>query len=317
MRAAFIRQYGGAEELIVAELPTPAIGPQQLLIKVVAAGINPVDFHVRNGMFAEAGMHDLPLVLGWDASGVVVAVGAGVSRFKPGDAVYVHSPIHAQGTNAEYLAVDAELVALKPSNLSFIESAAVPLAALTAWQAFKVAGVQAGDRVLVHGASGGVGSFAVQIAKNLGCHVIATASAYNRAFVEGLGADEFIDYRSVAFEHVLTDMDMVFATVGGNQVLPRSLGIIRAGGHLVSTFDEIPASLAEAHRVHYQRIFVQPDGEALAMLADWIEQGRLSVTLDSVYPLAQVREAQARSEAARAVGKIVLMVQPEMALKRA
>ena len=201
MKAAYIKQYGNVENLIIGALPKPSISSSQVLIKVKAAGVNPVDFHIRNGMLADSGTHELPLILGWDAAGIVSEVGQHVTDFKLGDEVYVYSPLTEQGAQAEYLAVDANVVADKPATLSFIKSAAVPLAALTALQALTTHGeLQKGQLVLIHNASGGVGSFAVQIAKHLGAYVIATGSQAKKDFIMGLGADEFIDYKQDDFE---------------------------------------------------------------------------------------------------------------------
>ena len=317
MQAAYINAYGTAQKLILGELDKPTIGPSQVLIKVVAAGVNPVDFHVRNGMLQESGYHSLPLVVGWDAAGHIVEIGAEVDQqalsLKLDDAVYVHSPINQQGADAEYLAVDAHLVAPKPTSLSFVESAAVPLAALTAWQGlFNDGLLTKGQRVLIHNASGGVGSFAVQIAKIAGAHVIATASSKKEQFVRDLGADEFIDYTKVEFEDALDAVDLVFAAVGGNDILPRSLRVLKAGGRLVSTFDELSAELAKEFKVTFSRMMVQPQKEDLQKISDLIEQQKISVTLDSVYPLEHAQQALERSESARAVGKIVLNIEPSI-----
>jgi NADPH:quinone reductase-like Zn-dependent oxidoreductase len=227
MQAAYIKQYGDVENLMVGDVPKPSISSSQVLIKVKAAGVNPVDFHIRNGMLEDSGTHELPLVLGWDAAGIVSEVGQHVTDFKLGDEVYVYSPLTEQGAHAEYLAVDANVVADKPASLSFIQSAALPLAALTALQALTTHGeLQKGQLVLIHNASGGVGSFAVQIAKHLGAYVIATGSQAKKGFIMGLGADEFIDYKQDDFEQHVSNIDLVFAAVGGNNIVERSLVVI-------------------------------------------------------------------------------------------
>ncbi len=311
MKAAFIEQYGDAGTLMVGELKAPKISPSQVLINVIAAGVNPVDFHVRNGMLSESGTHDLPLILGWDASGIIQEVGAEVDHLKVGDEVFVHSPIGKQGAYAEYLAVDAQLVSAKPKSLNFVESAAVPLAALTAWQGLLEHGqLKKGQRVLIHNAAGGVGSFAVQIAKTLGAYVIGTASGVKEDYVRNLGSDEFIDYQKIEFEEAVEPVDLVFAAVGGNNILPRSLHVIKPGGHLISCFDEMPESTASQQGITYKRMWVQPSQSDLNKIAHLIDTNAIQVPIDSVYPLEHVQQAHQRSESARAVGKIVLNLNP-------
>ncbi|ANG63441.1 Zn-dependent oxidoreductase [Marinobacterium aestuarii] len=313
MKAAYINAYGNVEQLIVGTLPKPEIAPDQVLISVIAAGVNPVDFHVRNGMFRDSGMHSLPLVPGWDAAGLVAAVGAQVSHLKVGDAVFVHSPIGQQGAYADYLAVDAQFVAPKPDSLSFVQSAAVPLAALTAWQGLLHDGqLKAGQRLLIHNAAGGVGSFAVQIARHVGARVMACASARNRDYVLALGADEYIDYQQAPFEDQVDAVDLVFAATGGNDILPRSLQVIKPGGRLVSTFDDMPQAHALECQVEFTRMWVKPDSKSLSLIAELIDQHRIRVPIDSVYPLEHAHQAMQRSESGRAVGKIVLNLNPSI-----
>jgi NADPH:quinone reductase-like Zn-dependent oxidoreductase len=311
MKAIYIEQYGDKEQLIFDELPKPNIAPHQVLIKVAAAGVNPVDFHVRNGMFKDADMHKLPLILGWDAAGEVAEIGSEVSQFAVGDKVFTFAPIAEQGAYAEFLAVDADFVSIKPSNLDMASSAAVPLAALTAWQGLMTEGkLQAGQRVLIHNASGAVGHFAVQMAKQAGAHIIATASSSKRDLVLSLGANEFIDYRNESFEDNATGLDLVFAAMGGNDILPRSLKTLKSGGRLVSTFDEIPHAEASALGIEFIRMWVKPSQQDLVILKEQIEQGQLRVKIDSIYPWERVKLAHERSESQLAVGKIVLNVDP-------
>lgn len=313
MKAIYIQDYGDNGRLILGERPKPSIAPHQVLIKVAAAGVNPVDFHVRNGMFKDADMHALPLILGWDAAGKVDAIGSEVKHLALGDNVYTFAPIAGQGSYAQYLAVDADLVTHKPANLDFVSSAAVPLAALTAWQGLFAEGkLTPGQRVLIHNASGAVGSFAVQMAKHVGAYVIATASTTKQAWVESLGADEFIDYRHHAFETQVKEVDLVFAAMGGNDILPRSLSLITAGGRLVSTFDEIPHEQASAQDVEFIRMWVKPSQRDLIDIRTLIEQGKLKVKIDAVYPLEQAKLAHERCENQLAVGKIVLNVDPSL-----
>lgn len=309
MKAMVIYQYGAAEQLQLAELPLPIPGEGQVRIKVAAAGVNPVDFHVRNGLLKDTGTHQLPLILGWDAAGVIDALGTGVQAWQPGQEVMVFAPIGGQGCYAEYICVDADLLAAKPSQLSMTEAAAVPLAAVTAWQGlFKAGQLQPGQRVYIHGASGGVGGFAVQLAKARGAFVYASCSARSRDYVASLGADVCLDYQQQDFAEQLTELDLLFACVGGNQVLPRALPTLKSGGRLISTFDEIDPALAQAQGVDYQRMWVQPSGADLKQLAELLQSGQLRVQLDQVWPLHQAREALARSESGRALGKVVLQL---------
>lgn len=307
MKAAYIKQYGNVENLIIGDLPKPSISASQLLIKVKAAGVNPVDFHIRNGMLKDSGTHELPLVLGWDAAGIVSEVGEQVGDFKPGDEVYVYAPLTEQGAQAEYLAVNADVVAHKPASLSFIKSAAVPLAALTALQALTTHGeLQKGQKVLIHNASGGVGNFAVQIAKHLGAYVIATGSLAKKDFILGFGADEFIDYKQDDFEQHVSEVDLVFAAVGGNNIVERSLDVIKPNGRLISLLDEIDETKAQSQNIHYARMLVEPSKKGLNTIAEMLESNQLNVTIDSVFNLDHARQAMIKSESARATGKIVI-----------
>jgi NADPH:quinone reductase-like Zn-dependent oxidoreductase len=309
MKAAYIKQYGNVENLIIGDLPKPRISASQVLIKVKAAGVNPVDFHIRNGMLKDSGTHELPLVLGWDAAGIVSEVGQHVTDFKLGDEVYVYSPLTEQGAQAEYLAVNADVVARKPVSLNFIQSAAVPLAALTALQALTTHGeLQKGQKVLIHNASGGVGSFAVQIAKNIGAYVIATGSQAKKDFIMGLGADEFIDYKQDDFEQHVFDMDLVFAAVGGNNIVERSLAVIKPNGRLISLLDEIDEKKAQSQNIHYARMIVEPSRIGLNIITDMLEVNQLQVTIDSVFSLDDAKQAMSKSESARTTGKIVIEV---------
>lgn len=309
MQAVYIEQYGNVDQLTLGEMAIPNITGNQVLIKVHGAGVNPVDWMVREGFLQDSGDHHLPLVLGWDASGEIAAVGEQVNDFSVGDLVFVYAPISKQGTYAEYIAVDSDLVAIKPKSLDSLTAAAVPLAATTAWQSLtRGAKLQAGDRVLIHNASGGVGSFAVQIAKALGAYVIGTASETKAEFVKSLGVDEFIDYRSQRFEEVVEPVDCVLAAVGGDNVLERSLSIIKEGGYLISLLEELDQQIIDDSTINYQRWWVNPDSADLHRIADLIDAGKIRVHIDKIFPLEQVKQAHALSESKRAQGKIVLRV---------
>lgn len=309
MKAAHINQYGNIDKLIIGEVKKPEITEEQVLIKVVAAGVNPVDFHIRNGMLAETNTHTLPLVIGWDAAGIITEVGRQVTDLSIGDEVYVYTPLTEQGTQAEFVAVDANLVAHKPKSLSYIESAAMPLAALTALQGLTDEGeLQVGQTVLIHNAAGGVGSFAVQIAKQLGAFVIGTGSAAKKDYILGLGADEFIDYKHDDFDKKVMNVDLVFAAISGGNIVERSLSVIKKHGRLITLLEEIPIEKATKMNIHYNRMIVSPSREGLKRLTDLVENGYLKVTIDSVFTLDQAKAAMERSESARATGKVVISV---------
>lgn len=309
MKAVYIEQYGNAENLILGDIATPEISPNQVLIKVHGAGINPVDWMVREGYLQDSGEHELPLVLGWDAAGEIVKTGANVTTFNLGDAVFVYAPIAEQGAYAEYLAVDSDLIAHKPKSLDTLTSAAVPLAATTALQALmEGCQIKSGDKVLIHNASGGVGSFAVQIAKAYGAYVIGTASKAKEDYVRALGVDEFIDYRSQRFENVVDNVDAVLAAVGGDDILSRSLQVIRKGGHLVSLLDDLDINIAKQHDINFQRWWVMPNANNLTEIAQLMDTGKIKVNIDKVFPLNQIKQAHALSESQRACGKIVIDV---------
>ncbi|WP_429083783.1 NADP-dependent oxidoreductase [Aeromonas bivalvium] len=307
MQAAYIESYGEQSPLMIGTRPIPTPAADQVLIRIAAAGVNPVDFHIRNGLIADTNVHTLPLILGWDAAGTVVAKGADVTHHELGDEVFVFAPIDQQGAYAQYLAVDANLVVAKPNTINMTESAGVPLAATTAWQGLVTeGGLQAGQTVLIVGAAGGVGGFAVQMAKALGAHVIASASGKNQAYVTGLGADEFIDYKTTRFEDRVNQPDLVFVISSGGDLVKRALNVVRPGGTVVSTLDDVAAEEWDANQVTFKRMWVQPNADDLAIIANMIDQGQVKVRIDRVYTLAQASDALARSEAQLAVGKIVI-----------
>ncbi len=267
MKAVRIHEYGGPEVLRYEDAPRPSMGEGDVLVRVHAAAINPVDWKIRVGSMRANLHYTLPLILGWDVSGVVDAVGTGVNEVNGlgvGDEVFARSDIARDGAYAEYVAVRATELSKKPASLDHVHAAAVPLAALTAWQALVSApapsvsaALRKGQTVLIHGAAGGVGSFAVQIAKLRGAHVIATTSARNVDFVRDLGADEVIDYTSVRFEDAVHAVDAVFDTVGGD-TQDRSWSVLARGGVLVSIVKPPPESMAEKYGVRAGFLFMQP-----------------------------------------------------------
>lgn len=308
MKAVRIHNYGGPDGLKYEEAPRPEPGPGEVLIRVHAAGVNPVDWKIREGYLKAMLHHSLPLIPGWDVSGVVEATGPGVARLKPGDEVYSRPDLARDGAYAEFMVVREAEVALKPKTVDHIHAAAIPLAALTAWQSlFDAAGLGAGQKVLIHAAAGGVGSFAVQLAKWKEAHVIGTASKDNHEFLRDLGADEVIDYRTTRFEDVVREADVVFDTMGGD-TQKRSWGVLKKGGILVCILGQPSAAEAAAHGVRQASVFVQPDAGQLDELAKLVDSGKLGAVVETVLPLSEARRAQELSQTGHTRGKIVLRV---------
>ncbi|MGW5846530.1 NADP-dependent oxidoreductase [Streptomyces sp. NPDC055254] len=306
MRAVVVSQWGGPEVLTETELERPEPGLGEILVRVHAAGVNPVDWKTR-ATGAVIPWREVPAV-GWDVSGTVEAVGPGVTMFRAGDEVFGMPRFPAQaGGYAEYVTATARHFARKPAGLDHVAAAALPLASLTAWQALTdTAGLRAGQRVLVHAAAGGVGHFAVQIAKALGAYVIGTASAAKHELVRSLGADEMIDYRTADFEDVVSEVDVVIDAIGGDYGV-RSLKVLRPGGHLVTLNgpEDVPAD-AEGFRTGWT--LVEPDSAGLRAVAALVAEGKLRPVIDTVLPLADAARAHEIGERGRTTGKIVLTV---------
>ena len=301
MKAVVIHEYGNNDvvQYIEVERPEPQAG--EVLVKVHAAGVNPVDWKIRDGAGQRMGM-TLPIRLGSEIAGTIEAVGEGGSDFKAGDAIF---GIIKSGGFAEYALAKAADLALKPASLDFVHTAAVPLGALTAWQAmFEVAGLTGGQRLLITGTSGGVGSLAVQLAKNKGAYVIGLASGRNEAFVRGMGVDEFVDYTTQPFEEVVKDVDVVFDTVGGD-TFQRAFSTLKTGGFLVTSV-AFPKNEARQHGVGVARVLCKPDAGQLAAIRDLVDAGKLRAHVATVLPLAEVKQALELSAGGRTRGKIVL-----------
>ncbi|SEM30672.1 NADPH:quinone reductase [Chitinophaga rupis] len=310
MKAIIVAQPGGVENLIHTQIDTPVIGDNEVLVQVKAISINPVDVKSRQGRGMYGRLKTFsPLILGWDISGVVTASSS--PQFKAGDEVFgmVNFPGHGKAY-AEYVAAPAAHLALKPANISHAEAAAATLAPLTVWQTLVQFGqVKAGQRVLIHAAAGGVGHYAVQIAKHLGAYVIGTSSAANRDFVLSLGADEHIDYRSQQFEKVVNNIDFVLDAIGGDHI-DRSLEVIKPGGTLVS----IPSGLSEevtekakAKGIRGAFILVQSSGEDMKALADLLAKGQLRSHVSQTFAFADMDKAHLQVESGRTVGKVVVI----------
>lgn len=306
MKAIRIHTYGGPEVLQYDDVALPDINPDEVLVRVHATGVNPVDWKIREGYFK---LHQLPLILGWDLAGEIAEVGSEVTTFKKGDAVYAHPNMVRNGAYAEYIAVNANEVALKPESLDFTQASIVPLAALTAWQALiETANISFGQRVLIHAAAGGVGHFAVQLAKWKGAEVIGTASAHNQQFLLDCGVDQFVDYTTTRFENVIDKVDVVLDTIGG-ETETRTWPLVKEHGMLVSLIR--PQRLEEEAKKHHanaQFIIVSPNAQQLTQLATLIDKGRITPHLQAVFPLTEAGKAHELSQAGHVRGKLALQV---------
>ncbi|GHF34789.1 NADPH:quinone reductase [Amycolatopsis bartoniae] len=308
MRAIQHDAYGGPEVLKEVRIPRPTPGLSEILVAVRAAGVNPTDWKHRDG---RAFVKQLPLVLGWDVSGIVESVGFGVTLFKPGDEVFGMLPYpYGVGSHAEYVAGPARAFARKPENVDHVHAGALPLAALTAYQALvDTANVQAGHRVLVHAAAGGVGHLAVQIAKARGAHVIGTARAPKHDFLRSLGADEVIDYSTTDFAEATGDIDVILDPLAG-ETRTRSFGVLRRGGTLVSLLPsdspEQDAARAAELGVRAETMLVEADHAGMLAISDLVRSGQLQAHIEAVFPLSEAAKAHALGESGRTTGKIVL-----------
>lgn len=311
MKVITLNGPGGTEQLRITELPQPVAQEGEVVVQVKAFSINPVDIKTRNGKALMGRLKDEnPIILGWDISGIVTAVGANVTGFKEGDAVFgmVNFPGHGKAY-AEYVASPAAHLVLKPGNISHEEAAAATLAALTAWQALVThAKIKSGDKILVHAASGGVGHYAVQIAKYLGAHVTGTSSAANKEFVLGLGADVHIDYKSQRFEEVTGGLDLVLDAFGGDMI-ERSLEVIKPGGELITLPSGAVEGLTEksaAKGIKGYHFMVSSNGGDMVKLAGLLEKGIIKSHVSQVFPFAEIAKAHQQVETGRTVGKVIV-----------
>ncbi|WP_313537978.1 NADP-dependent oxidoreductase [Enterococcus sp.] len=307
-RAIVINAYGGKEELAEAKVDLPALEADQILVKTAATSINPIDWKLREGYLKQMFPWQFPIILGWDIAGEVVEVGAEVSDFNIGDAIYARPETTPFGTYADYAIVDATLAALKPSNQTFAEAAAVPLAGLTAYQAlFDHGDLKAGQKVLIHAGAGGVGTYAIQLAKAVGAYVITTASPRNHELLRTLGADEVIDYHTTDFETTLSDIDLVFDTMGGD-VQRKSYTVLKPNGRLVTILSVEDEAAGKEKNITAKAIWLRTNGEQLKELAALIEDGKVKSVIGATFPLTVqgIYDAHALSETHHAVGKIVI-----------
>jgi NADPH:quinone reductase-like Zn-dependent oxidoreductase len=309
MKAILAHQYGGAEVLKYEDVPVPEPKENEVLVRVIASGVNPADPLIVSGKYAkEFGTH-LPLIPGYDVAGIVVKSGSRIKKLKPGDAVYAY--VLWGGGWAEYAVATEGEAAPKPKSLSYIEAGAVPLAALTAWQALiDTAQLGAGQTALIHGGSGGVGSFAVQIAKERGAKVIATASTRNQDILKQLGADVAIDYTKTRFENIAKNVDVVLDTVGG-ETLARSYAAIKAGGIVTSLRTRPDQAELDKHRIRGAPIAVKPDADELAKIGQLIDEKKIRVVVSQVLPLTDAAKADQQAETHHTRGKVVLKIADE------
>lgn len=330
MKALTFKRYGKSPEIGITEVPRPALKADELLVKVHAAGLNPIDNMIPTGMFKPVLHFQLPAVMGSDLAGVVTEVGSNVTRFKPGDAVFASIFDLGTGSIAEYAAVPEHAAALKPANLDFVQAASIPMVALTAWQALKErANLQAGQKVFIPAGSGGIGTFAIQLAKYLGAKVGTTTSTGNVDLVRSLGADEVVDYKKQEFETVLRNYDAVLGTTRGDSI-EKSLAILKPGSRIVSLVGPLDAAfarrkglnfvlrfvfglmsrkirrLAQQRSVSYSFLFVRPDGTQLTAISKLLETEQIKPVIDKVFPFQEAENALEYLARGRSKGKVVV-----------
>ena len=332
MKALVFKRYGRPDQVVFADMPRPVPKPDEILVQVHAAGLNPIDYTIPKGTFKPILKFQLPATLGSDLAGVVVEIGNRVTRFRPGDAVFASTFDLGRGALAEFAVVPENAAALKPVNLDFVQAASIPMAGLTSWQALKErANLKTGQKVFIPAGSGGIGTFAIQLAKYLGAKVGTTTSTANVDLVRSLGADEVVDYKKQEFEDVLRGYDAVLGTVRGD-ALEKSLRILKANSTVVSLVGPPDAAFARARGMNffmvgvfgllsrkiirrakkrgvaYSFLFVHPDGRQLAEIGELLKDGSIRPVIDKVFPFAQAKEALAYLEQGRAKGKVVVQM---------
>ncbi|WAC70969.1 NADP-dependent oxidoreductase [Roseateles sp. SL47] len=332
MKALTFKRYGKSPDIGFSNIDRPTLQPDELLVQVYAAGLNPIDNIVPAGTFKPVMSFKLPAVLGSDLAGVVVEVGSRVTRFKPGDEVFASIFDMGRGSLAEFAAVPESLAALKPANLDFVQAASIPMVSLTSWQALKERmNLRRGQKVFIPAGSGGIGTFAIQLAHQMGAKVGTTVSTGSIELVRGLGADEIVDYKKQAFEKVLHDYDGVLGSVQGDTI-EKSLGILKPGSRIVSLTGPLDAAFAEARKlnfflkfvfglmsrkmmklakkkgVNYSFLFVRPDGQQLGEIGELLKAERIRPVIDKVFPFDQAKEALDYLALGRAKGKVVVRI---------
>jgi NADPH2:quinone reductase len=316
MKAMVIDHFGTEEELHLNDLPTPQPTENEVQIQLYYTSVNPVDWKIREGMLQNLLPHEFPLIPGWDAAGVVTALGSRVKKFKVGDKVfaYCRKPTVQWGTYAEYICFEADHVAKIPNNINFAQAAAIPLVGLTAWQAlFDFAKLNKGESILINAGAGGVGSFAIQLAKNIGARIVTTASPQNHDYVKELGANFVIDYHQSNYAHEIKNLipegiDVILDCVGG-KTLEDSLNLIKTNGRLVSIVRHLDTSkLPPAKKIQFSFVFVSPNGNELAKIASLIEEGKIHTPHLQELPLEEAAKAQEMIREGHTRGKIVLKI---------
>ena len=311
MKAIVFYEYGGPEVLKYEDVPRPKPKEDQILARVIAAGVNPVDGMIRSGMFAKDEKTAFPRILGADIAGVVEKTGSKITKFKAGDAVYAYISLDNEGGYAEYALATENEASPKPKSLDYVEAAAVPVVALTAWQALiDTAKLSAGETVLIHGGSGGVGTFAIQIAKGRGAKVIATASTANQDLLKQLGADVAIDYTKTKFEDIAKDVDVVLDSVG-KDTLARSYGVMKKGGFIVSLVARPDQAELAKRGIRGSSLSAEPNSNELAEIGNLIDEKKIRVIVSQTFPLSEARKAHEQVATGHTRGKIVLKVADE------
>ncbi len=332
MNVMQIERYGKDVPLKLADMPIPATGESDILVEIYAASVNPIDFKIRDGKVKMLLSYEMPLVLGNDFSGKVIQTGSKVKKFKVGDEVYGRPRKNRIGTFAEYLAVHEDDVSLKPKNVNFEEAASLPLVGLTTWQAFhEVLELKQGQKILIHAGAGGVGTFAIQLAKERGAIVATTASEEGYELVRSLGADKVINYKQENFEEILSNYDAVFDTLGG-EALEKSFRIVKPHGKIVSV-SSLPnrkfaienklgllkttllsvvtrklTALEKKHEVEYNFLFMKPSGEQLSQIKTLVEEGKIRPVIDRVFRFEDAQKAIEYVETGRAKGKVIVRI---------
>lgn len=332
MKALTFKRYGKSPDIGLTDIPRPTLKADELLVQVHAAGLNPIDNMIPTGMFKPVLHFQLPATLGSDLAGVVTEVGSNVTRFKPGDAVFASIFDLGTGAIAEFAVVPERAAALKPANLSFVQAASIPMVGLTSWQALKErVNLQPGQKIFIPAGSGGIGTFAIQLAKHLGARVGTTTSTANVELVRALGADEVVDYKAQEFEMVLRDYDAVLGTVRGDAI-EKSMSIVRPGSQIVSLIGPLDAAFARVKRLnvlltfvfglmsrkiirlakkrnlHYSFLFVHPNGAQLAEIGRLLEGQQIQPVIDRVFPFEKAKDALEYLAQGRAKGKVVVQV---------
>ncbi|MDC8783613.1 NADP-dependent oxidoreductase [Roseateles koreensis] len=330
MKALTFKRYGKSPEIGFTDVPLPALKPDEVLVQVYAVGLNPIDNMIPTGTFKPVLPFKLPATMGNDLAGVVTQVGGRVTRFKPGDEVFACLFDLGRGALAEFAVVPESAAALKPANLDFVQAASVPMVGLTSWQALKErAQLRPGQKVFIPAGSGGIGTFAIQLAKQLGAKVGTTTSTGNVPLVRRLGADEIVDYKKQEFENVLQGYDVVLGTVRGDAI-EKSTAILKPGGQIVSIVGPLDAAFGHAKRLNfvlrfvfglmshkitrlakkrgasYSFLFVRPDGDQLRQIGELLKEERIQPVIDKVFPFEQAKEALAYLAQGHAKGKVVV-----------